>query len=153
MRKPLYLLISIFIFSLACSEETPNTNIDFGLIPLPKQIVAGKSNFSLSKSTKILYYPDNNELKANADFLSQLISEGTGFETEAKPAKFKSSDKGSIMLILEENEMNPEEYSLVVSQQSAIIKAKTASGIFYGIQTLRQLLPVEIEKSGCRCKY
>ncbi len=32
------------------------------------------------------------------------------------------------MLVLEDNEMNPEEYSLSVSQQSAVIKANTATG-------------------------
>lgn len=155
MRKQLYLLISILLFSLACTEQMPDTNEDFGLVPKPKQIMAGKSNFKINRSTKILYYPDNIELKANAEYLTQLISEGTGYEIEAKAAKFESSDKGSIMLILEENEMNSEEYSLVVSQQSAIIKAKTATGIFYGIQTLRQLLPPEIEKpaAGANVKW
>lgn len=148
MKKHIFILISSLIFISACVEEQKTSGVDLALVPLPKMVVEKNGSFKLTRSTKILFYPDNDELRANAEFLSSLISEGTGFETESRAAKFKSSDKGSIMLILEDNEMNPEEYSLLVSQQSAVIKANTATGIFYGIQTLRQLLPPEIERAG-----
>ncbi|MBE2212859.1 MAG: beta-N-acetylhexosaminidase [Opitutaceae bacterium] len=42
---------------------------------------------------------------------------------------------------------SPEAYELVVTPERIVIHARTAHGAFNGVQTLRQLLPAEIERS------
>lgn len=43
--------------------------------------------------------------------------------------------------------LEPEAYHLEVSPEKIIIKASDAAGYFYGVQTIRQLLPSNIEKT------
>jgi hexosaminidase len=41
-----------------------------------------------------------------------------------------------------------EGYRLLVTEQSVLLAAATTAGLFYGVQTLRQLLPVAVERGG-----
>ena len=58
-------------------------------------------------------------------------------------------DKGNIYLqILENNtSLGDKEYELIVSKENVKISASHPAGLFYGVQTLRQLLPPTIEKA------
>src|SRR5207253_5160865 len=55
---------------------------------------------------------------------------------------------GSIQLRLTgKHAANKEGYELIVSPSSITITADSAAGLFYGIQTLLQLLPKEVESN------
>jgi hexosaminidase len=43
--------------------------------------------------------------------------------------------------------LGDEGYELTVKQQSIVLRARTAAGLFHGVQTIRQLLPAAIESS------
>jgi hexosaminidase len=59
----------------------------------------------------------------------------------------EKSEDNAINLELDESlrDLNPEGYLLQITPNFISIKAPQPAGVFYGIQTLRQLLPVEIE--------
>jgi hexosaminidase len=59
---------------------------------------------------------------------------------------------GAIVLSLDAADLQPEHYALTVSQSGIEIRAKDAAGLFYGAQTLRQLLPVDAEYEASRPK-
>lgn len=54
--------------------------------------------------------------------------------------------KGSIVLVIDATISNEEGYVLDVKYDNIRITGKNGKGIFYGIQTLRQLLPAAVEK-------
>lgn len=87
-------------------------------------------------------------LKSVGDYLSEKFSTATGFDLLVESGD--QAPASGIYLIVDStsNNHNPEGYELSVSEDLIKISSPTEAGIFYGIQTLRQLLPPEIEMPG-----
>ncbi len=114
------------------------TTVD--VIPRPNSIVNGKGTFSLSSSTTI-------NCGHNLERLGQYFSEQAMEFTKLSPRVTHFSvplKKNSISLELtpKAREVNAESYVLTVLSSRIVLKAKTEVGLFRGIQTLLQLLPV-----------
>jgi len=114
------------------------------IIPKPIKVDIKQLSFTLNKNTVILTVPD---LKKQAEFLRNSIAPVTGFELVIKDLSKKDEDSNTIILNIEGNDriLSPEGYILEVDQKKIRITGSTPQGVFYGIQTLRQLFPIEIE--------
>lgn len=108
------------------------------IIPLPQEITKIGNNFSLNKDTKILY---EKGLKDQADLLAGFLSPATGWDFELVES---GSENTNCILLNLAGHIPEEGYELKVNKDNVTITANAGAGIFYGIQTLRQLLPVEI---------
>ena len=78
-----------------------------------------------------------------AEKLAQKLNVATGFGFKAI-----AGAKGSVQLNLNvttDSKLGNEGYSLVSTTKGVIINANEPAGLFYGVQTLLQLLPMEIE--------
>ena len=116
-------------------------NRALNLIPQPVELQLGKGSFSLSKSTLIGY--NKSESREIADMLVKKLNVATGFKLKATPG-----NKGEIQLNLNstpDSQTGNEGYTLVSTSKGILISANQPAGLFYGMQTLLQLLPVEIE--------
>ncbi|MHA1482758.1 MAG: beta-N-acetylhexosaminidase [Candidatus Heimdallarchaeaceae archaeon] len=111
------------------------------MIPYPSKVEFKTGKFTLNSETKIDISP---ELTDITDYLIDLINSSTGFSLSTN---LEASRKNTISLVLHETSeiLTSEGYQLSINLDNIIIEAKTHQGIFYGIQTLRQLLPIEIE--------
>jgi hexosaminidase len=111
------------------------------IIPTPYEIVYGKSEFNLNAETKVFYQP---ELKNEANYLISSIEISTGLKLQFEEGK--SSGDNSIALETSEIKVNgiaKEAYQLKVSLKDGIrISGSDAAGVFYGIQSLLALIPV-----------
>ncbi len=114
------------------------------IIPEPVSIKITSGKFILTETTSILSDP---KLKEVSEYLKNLIQPSTGFQLQIKDLNSRSGNDDSISLKLidEDTQIGDEGYNLIINPQKTIISAKTPAGIFYGIQTLRQLLPPSIE--------
>jgi len=109
------------------------------LIPMPASIQFSAGSFTLSNRTKIRMA--NSELLPLADLLREYIERDTQLKLEAATA---DSDRGNIEIQLNENApLGEEGYELIISSDSIHLNAKCPSGIFYGLQTLRQLFSAQ----------
>ena len=115
------------------------------LIPRPAQISQGAGSFQITADTCILF---DNDALADAGvpaFLREALSPATGFSgiRIEKVTPGGSPQKNSILLCLTESDagLGPEGYELDVTAGGIVISAASPAGAFYGIQTLRQLLP------------
>lgn len=81
-------------------------------------------------------------LVKEGEYLAEMLSNASG-----KNIEFQADNaKGSIVLVIDATISNEEGYVLDVKYDNIRITGKNGKGIFYGIQTLRQLLPAAVEK-------
>jgi len=116
-------------------------NRKLNLIPQPAEIRQTTGEFRLSPSAGISY--NTAEAKPVAEMLSQKISIPTGFSVKAQ-----QGNAGAIQMNINNNPVEKtgkEGYTLTVTTKNIVIAANTAAGLFYGMQTLLQMLPPEIE--------
>lgn len=137
------LLVLVFAFVLwSCREAKTFTANELAIIPQPQEMMLGKSSFRFTKSTKLVV--ENIDQKLVAMQFSAFFQKATGWKMET----IVGGDEGSNQVYFRtEPMMGPEAYSLDVTTSRIEIKAARPAGFFYALQTLRQLLPVEIEAS------
>ncbi len=106
------------------------------MIPLPIDIHYKKGEFHLNSNTSV--YSTSNLQKIVKYFL-ELIKGSNGYELKEVDS---TNNSNSINFILDDSLKNlkDEGYILEVFKETIFIKALSEKGIFYGIQTLRQLL-------------
>ncbi|MFW9824076.1 MAG: beta-N-acetylhexosaminidase [Candidatus Thorarchaeota archaeon] len=114
-------------------------------MPEPVSYKIFKEKFFLNQETTINF---SRELLKIAEDLKELISLSTGFDLEINEISEKITTP-SIDLNLNEtlDLLDSEGYLLEIKPQNIIISANSSAGIFYGIQSLRQLFPNEVESN------
>ncbi|MFQ5570214.1 MAG: beta-N-acetylhexosaminidase [Rhodothermales bacterium] len=118
------------------------------VIPRPQNIVPGSGEFVLNANTQIvLSDPSNEELAALAAFWADMLRGATGFDLPVADEAASEGVTNSLAFMLAENRdgAGEEAYRLSVTPEAVTVSATAHAGLFYGMQTLRQLLPVEIE--------
>ncbi|MCX6302559.1 MAG: beta-N-acetylhexosaminidase, partial [Bacteroidia bacterium] len=132
-------LIALFLL-LAVTTAYGQNNI-ISLIPQPVELQKSAGVFRISGSSGIVYNAP--EVKEIAEMLAQKLNRATGFSIKAW-----QGNSGTILLSLNKTadpKIGNEGYTLTVSSKNVIISANHPAGLFYGMQTLLQLLPKEIE--------
>ena len=119
------------------------------LLPQPSRIVPQNGRFVLTPATVI--YADSEPFAFSARFLGEHIGLAVGPE-RLKIEVGQPSQPGSISIRRNTGTAaaGPEGYRLVIRPDGITIHADTAAGAFYGVQTLRQLLPAAWEYDGLR---
>ncbi len=116
---------------------------NIAIIPEPVSVNITSGKFRLTENTIIF---TNQKLLKLSEYLKNLLFPATGFSLIIKEVKEKTDNSNSINLKLigDNSELRPEGYIFEVSPNDINISASNQKGIFYGIQTLRQLLPTEL---------
>ena len=110
------------------------------IIPIPSEASYPVGKFVLPSSISIAG-PADAQLKVGYETLVGKLKKATG-----RAVTLKSSGAASIQMQLVNNaKLGAEGYDLQVNANGVMIKANKSAGLFYGIQTLLQLLPKEIE--------
>jgi hexosaminidase len=116
---------------------------EISIIPAPGVLKRGNGTFELTSATTVSVPGKSEGVSKVADYLALKINTVTGFSL-----KIQSAATGNIQLTLNgkpDVSIGNEGYSLDVKPSTVTIRANTAAGLFYGCQTLLQLLPKEIE--------
>jgi hexosaminidase len=133
------------IFQIACTAETPSDLTASGIIPKPVSVTATGEYFILKPSTIIYIQGENEELNRTATFLVGKLNPSTGFQIAVKSTT--TPPKSGIYLNLNSgnDKLGEEGYQLDITKKLVTLSARTPAGLFWGIQTIRQLLPAKIE--------
>ncbi len=107
------------------------------IIPQPQKLVPLDGNFILSSQTKIYSQKECDNVK---EYLKEFIFSKAGIKLSDND---KPDETNSVSLELSElNQIgkNPEGYYLLITPDKISIKANTNNGLFYGVQTLIQII-------------
>ncbi len=134
MKKIIALVSLSLCLSYASSAQKP------AIIPIPTEASYPAGKFTLPTSISISG-PSDPQMKVAYATLVGKLKVATG-----RPVSLKSAGSATIQLQLVSNtKLGAEGYDLQVNSTGIKIKANKLAGLFYGIQTLYQLLPKEIE--------
>jgi hexosaminidase len=146
------------------SDKQPNdagtrasSNVALKLLPRPKQMRATEGKLVIRVSTTILI--NDSEDRLAAETLQDEIHERTGIKLSIEPVTTAPKTPGHISLarltdrglraylesqgVKAGDEIGDEGYVIRATESGVIVAGRSAQGLFYGVQTLRQLLQSE----------
>ena len=137
--KRFFAFYMFFGFCSLCSLSATEYNI----ISYPQQLTPKLGSFTFNKQTKVICFSQQPEILKLAQQFSDQIKLVSGIKLTVS-TKLSADTVNSIIFKSVNTIDNKEGYRLNISTKTIRIEAKTANGFFYGLQTLYQLLPVEI---------
>lgn len=142
------ILLLFFTLLTSCSKNPQMDLMDTTLLPKPIAVSATGSSFELNNETKILVNGTSKDVLRTAHYLASLLQPATGFELNVESISGEP-DENSIYFTITtlDSLFGNEGYKLTINEDNVIIEANGAEGAVRGIQTLRQILPDEIESS------
>ena len=139
--KNFLLLLTFSLKGLVMIAQTPDTKIS--IIPEPVTMIQQAGYFQLPESISV-EAPALPALQPAIEFLKKRLTTPTGYTVTVS----EKAVAASIQLTLNKT-TNPvigkEGYQLNVAPKGITISANEPAGLFYGVQTLLQLLPASIE--------
>ena len=147
------LVLAILFVQVSSAAKTPSDLSKSSIIPKPVSITATGAYFELKSHSAIYIMGDSPELKQIGQQLAGKLKISTGFNIEVLSTT-KTPETGNICLTLTEKNSRPalgeEGYELVITKKLVLLSANSPAGIFRGIQTIKQLLPDNIEMSSAQ---
>jgi len=145
-----FLTTMIAFIILASGQKAAGQNsYQPDIVPLPSVVHVNKDHFNLDEKSKIIILTNDNEINAIAQYFINEVN----ILNNLKLALVVSSRpiKNSIVLRTGYPSDKKEAYSLIISKKEVIINGASPAGLFYGIQSLLQLIcPNQENKNSIR---
>jgi hexosaminidase len=124
------------------------------IIPIPQKVERHEGVFELRTERRVLGLRVHPATKIVVDagseeigrYLAAQFLKSTGYQIEVRTRVEAVTGKGNILLTNRgaKTGLGPEGYELTVAPDSVVIRASEAAGVFYGVQSLLQMLPPEV---------
>ncbi len=128
--KKKFLFLLLLIFNTVFSQN------QLPIIPYPSQVELGSGSFVLNDKTTI----QASENSFEAKYLKEILKSKSGLDLSISEV-YSSNSIQLIMKLPDTINFDKEHYELNVSNSKITITSFSNQGIFYGIQTLLQLIP------------
>jgi len=114
----------------------------YNIIPYPANLQPGQGSFIINKQTALVIKPGAAIFANEQSFLKRMIGSYLGDGSLAPKSVAKTN---AIILKYDPSINAAEAYHLTVTPALITLSAKSAAGMFYAMETLRQLLPADVE--------
>ncbi|WP_314699191.1 family 20 glycosylhydrolase [Prevotella jejuni] len=137
MRKKVLLSAVFLLFATAVSMPVAAQNI----IPQPENISLLKGQFKLNKGTKIVTNLTGSDFKVLNQYTSEVLKHPLAYaKNPSQQGVFRLICKGTAKQAAQAmDSVRLQGYELEVTPKGITIQALTPTGLFYGLQTVRQL--------------
>lgn len=116
------------------------------IIPKPNVIIQKSGSYEISDAATLVYHT---RLSKEAEYFSEVLRNEFGISI--KKRTINSGDRREAILIELDpvliSELGREGYTLIVDNEGVIVTGATENGVFYGLQSLRQLFQKELYAS------
>lgn len=138
MRKYILGVLFTTLIFHSCSDGKNKLTNEYSLIPLPNGILTTSGKLILQDKITVSM-PSDSSLLPVFNYFKDVLE-----KTSIKVEKVSENEDSSINFTID-NSISDEGYTLNITSENIEIKSNsTGAGFFYGIQTLIQLMPVEI---------
>ena len=155
-RATLFFPVVLLLVALAFAE-TPEPHNPLKLIPQPKEVQLHAGSFRVKPTTRILVeFGHQAEDRIAAETLAEEIHDRSGLKVSITGEKPDAKQERSTIVLarlqdlkvkrflaargLKADSIGDQGYLLFSDKTHLIVAANTGQGLFYGVQTLRQLL-------------
>jgi len=128
--------------SISFSQTTKSQDLSSnGIIPKPLSVTPSAGKFEFKPTTPIYY---QGQAQTAINLFVSLLAGSTGINTKTLPLQNQS--EGVLFMVSDTlNSLGEEGYRIRITPAAISVYAKTGAGIFNATQTIRQLLPAQIE--------
>jgi hexosaminidase len=128
--------LAAILFHLSCNKSPEVMEIsEFNLLPLPQSIEKGQGTYSLLTNAKVDFDAGNAELNSVFVFIQKHFNDLYSLNLQ------QGNEDPAIKLTIDSQLPGDEAYTLNIGEKGIEISGKTARGVFYGVQSLLQVLP------------
>lgn len=120
------------------------------IIPKPVAARAAAGSFVITNSIRIALEPASDELRSLGQLLVEYVRAATGADLALAAADHAAGAQIVLTTASGDDALGDEGYELTITPQTVRLAANAPAGLFYGIQTIRQLLPVAASISEAR---
>ncbi|MGA7472554.1 MAG: beta-N-acetylhexosaminidase [Candidatus Sulfotelmatobacter sp.] len=155
-RVGLFIPVVLLLISMTYAE-TPEPHNPLKLIPQPKEVQLHDGSFRVKATTRILVeFGHQAEDRIAAETLAEEIHDRSGLKISITSEKADAKQEHSTIVLarlqdqrvkefleakgLKADSIGDQGYLLFSDKTHLIVAANTGQGLFYGVQTLRQLL-------------
>lgn len=145
MKKRLLIQATLATLLFSCTQKPDQSPAQPSVIPQPVEMTALEGYFELNKKTRLVAETGNDEAERIAKMLADKFQTASGIALPVEQGD--ESGKNAVFFTTKQSDNidNKEGYSLSAGKKGVVIRASEPAGLFYGMQTLLQLLPPEIE--------
>ena len=138
MKKILTLIAALLTFAVVSAESVQTV-----IIPRPMEANSAKGSYTISPKSVVA--ATDAALVRSAELFAEYVAKDLGATLAVE-----QNEKGGIVLSLDKS-LSKEEYTLTISSKGVQIVGGTPAAVFYGLQSLRQLISAgEVVKKGIK---
>lgn len=136
------LFLTVIFSQMACQ---PTDLSKESIIPKPVSVTPDGRAFDITDQTNIFVQGESAELKQIGQYLADKLNPATGLGLEVKTTTAEPTSGNIYMTLTSDQELGDEGYQLKITDKLVSLTANKPAGLFYGVQTIRQILPAKIE--------
>jgi hexosaminidase len=143
LRALLFIAATLFLFSCA-KEASEEAKLAFeNVIPKPVAAIGNGKRFVITKETSIV--ASDQDAGEVGQYLAEKLKPATGFDLSVSTGEAPAENAIYFTLEGGDTKWGSEGYEIAIEPDRIKIVANKPAGLFYAVQTIRQLLPEGIE--------